>query len=169
MPRAREGAVVVNVPNTQYLYLYGGVAQEPMNGMAKLTVFGGSDCRWDIVKVSHTCDPTKVKGRYGFQGTFYDGKIYFFFGCQVFDKHLQERTCLNEIVTFDPFKEDVDIINPQHDPDRYLEPRKYFAAVLLGNSYYVHGGKDTADATMSSFIKIDMISFYWKDVQMSKV
>jgi hypothetical protein len=88
VPQAREGAVVVNVPGTNILYLYGGVAQEPMNGMAKLSVFGGSDCRWDILFPTYSCDVSKLKGRYGFQGTFYNNKIYFFFGCQVFDKHL---------------------------------------------------------------------------------
>ena len=49
VPRAREGAVIINLPHTNTCYLYGGVANEPLNGIAKLSVYGSTDCKWDIV------------------------------------------------------------------------------------------------------------------------
>jgi len=50
VPQAREGAVLINVPGTYDCFLYGGVASEPLNGIAKLKVFGpeSNECKWDI-------------------------------------------------------------------------------------------------------------------------
>jgi len=38
MPKAREGAVLVNLPGSKNFYLLGGVINEPNNGMAKLLI-----------------------------------------------------------------------------------------------------------------------------------
>lgn len=87
MPQAREGAVLVHVPQTNRFFLYGGVAQEPLKGIARLEVHGNTDCTWELVTPHNQEDqPKQVKGRFGFQGTFYNGKIFFFFGCQMYDK-----------------------------------------------------------------------------------
>jgi len=57
---------LINNPGTADFYLYGGVASEPMNGIAKLTITGYTSCKWDIVFPNYKCDASKLKGRYGF-------------------------------------------------------------------------------------------------------
>jgi len=72
MPQAREGALLMNEPGTQKFYLYGGVASEPMQGIAKLiTVAGSPECAWNILtevnkSLKYLCDGDKLGGRYGF-------------------------------------------------------------------------------------------------------
>jgi hypothetical protein len=68
VPQAREGAIIVNLPNTNTCYLYGGVANEPLNGIAKLSVYGSTDCKWDIVFPKVDASADKILGRYGFKG-----------------------------------------------------------------------------------------------------
>ena len=140
MPQAREGALLINVPYTNQCYLYGGVAAEPLNGIAKLAVNGTTDCKWDIVFPNYIGNAEKIIGRYGFKGIYYNGKIFFVCGCQVFDKMRKERLCLNEIVIYDPYNNEMTLKNPHHFPERLLVPRKYFAGFLLDNCYYCHGG-----------------------------
>lgn len=53
------------------MILYGGVAQEPLNGIAKLSVYSNTDCKWEIIFPNYICDGEKLKGRYGFQGVLY--------------------------------------------------------------------------------------------------
>ena len=169
VPQAREGAVILHLPESNQIYLFGGVAQEPMNGMAKLMLFGNTDCKWDIVFPHYKTDQSKIKGRYGFHGTYYNGKLYFFFGCQVFDKMRKERTCLNQIVIYDPFHNDIEMKYPFHEPDRFLTPRKYFAGFLLDNYYYIHGGIDTSGSILNSFIRINLDNLQWSDVLIPSV
>ena len=115
VPQAREGALLMNEPGTQKFYLYGGVANEPMRGIAKLvTVASSEQCKWDILteenkSLKYVCDADKLGGRYGFQGAYHKGKIYFFFGCQVYDALRKERDCVSEIVVFDPVKSEVSL------------------------------------------------------------
>jgi len=66
VPQAREGAVIINIPSTNKFYLYGGVAQEPLNGIAKLTVCGTNDCQWEIITPNYKTKKKTLKGRYGF-------------------------------------------------------------------------------------------------------
>jgi hypothetical protein len=81
VPQAREGALLINVPYTNQCYLYGGVAAEPLNGIAKLAVNGTTDCKWDIVFPNYIGNAEKIIGRYGFKGIYYNGKIFFVCGC----------------------------------------------------------------------------------------
>ena len=135
--------MLINIPDTNKFYLYGGVAQEPLNGIAKLTVNSHTDCKWEIINPNYIDKAQFLKGRFGFNGTFYDGKFYFLFGCQMYDKMLQERTCLNEIVIFDPYSNDLEVNYPFHVPEKLFIPRKYYAGFLLGNTYFCHGGVDS--------------------------
>lgn len=131
VPQAREGAILINIPQTNKYYLYGGVAMEPLNGIARLTVFSKTDCTWEIITPQIKTKTKTLKGRYGFQGTFYDSKFFFFFGCQIYDKMRLERTCLNEIVIFDPYTNEIKIKFPHHVPERNMIPRKYFGGFML--------------------------------------
>jgi len=49
VPQARTGAVLINIPGTNIFYLFGGVNSEPMDGIAKLSVYGSTDCKWEII------------------------------------------------------------------------------------------------------------------------
>ena len=81
----------------------------------------------------------------------------------------KERTCLNEIVIFDPYKNDVVVKYPYHNPERLLNPRKYFAGFFLHDKYYCSGGIETSGKVLcNSFIQIDLETLEWKDVKMAK-
>jgi len=64
IPQAREGALLLNHTGTNDFYLYGGVAQEPCKGLAKLNTekYPSNACKWDIAfpKYHDSCDPTKL-------------------------------------------------------------------------------------------------------------
>lgn len=152
VPQAREGAILLNLPGTNDFILYGGVAQEPLKGVAKLSIFGNTDCKWDINLTEYACDSEKLKGRYGFHGVYFNNKIFYFFGCEIYNKQLQERTCLNEIVIYDPYQNEINVQYPYHFPEKFLEPRKYFSGFLLHDTYYCHGGVDTKGKPLNSFI-----------------
>ena len=142
-----------------------------MDGIAELSVTG-ANCKWAIIETKKhdalTAGNEKIKGRYGFQGCYYNSKIYFFFGCQIFDKLKKERTCLNEIVIFDPCSHEISLKFPFHRPERMLNPRKYFAGFFLHDTYYCHGGIDTSAKILDSFISINLKTFQWSDVKYSR-
>jgi hypothetical protein len=108
--------------------------------------------KWDIVFPSYLNEQNKFKGRYGFEGHFYNGRIFYFFGCQIFDKMRKERTCLNQIVIYDPFANDMAVKYANHEPERLLIPRKYFSGFFLDNSFFSLGGIDTSGKILDSFI-----------------
>ena len=80
----------------------------------------------------------------------------------------KERACLNEIVIFDPYANEIVTKFPFHRPDRMLQPRKYFAGFFLHDTYYCHGGINTAGKVLHSFISIDLKTLEWKDVPYRK-
>lgn len=142
----------MHMPEMNTCILYGGVAQEPLNGIAQLAVYGNTDCKWDIIFPQYKCDSSKLVGRYGFQGLYYDKKLFFIFGCVIYNKQRKERTCLNEIVIYDPYTNELNVRYPFHKPDKLLNPRKYFAGFFLHDTFYCHGGIDTRGKVMRSFI-----------------
>ena len=168
VPQAREGAVLLNIPGTNKFYLYGGVAQEPLNGIAKLSVHGNNDCVWEIVKPNYLTQNKTIKGRYGFHGTYYQGKLFFFFGCQMYDKMRQERTCLDEVIIYDPYSSNLMVKVPQHAGSRELDPRKYFAGFFLHDTYYCHGGINTKGTMINQMIGINLDNLLWHDVAYAK-
>lgn len=48
IPQAREGAHLIENPDTNNIYLYGGVPQEPKGGIAMLTLKDHYQCKWNI-------------------------------------------------------------------------------------------------------------------------
>ena len=86
---------MIENPDTNQVYLYGGVAQEPLKGVAGLALNGPTRCKWDILKANYTAgkgrgaeldgdaegaededdedapDEGALKGRTGFRGCFY--------------------------------------------------------------------------------------------------
>ena len=75
----------MNEPGKSYFYLYGGVANEPMKGIAMLydvdSDAAGQDnlkmmAKWEILSdqngtLRYICDGDKLGGRYGFQGAYW--------------------------------------------------------------------------------------------------
>mmetsp|Transcript_28809 Transcript_28809/g.43493 ORF Transcript_28809/g.43493 Transcript_28809/m.43493 type:complete len:171 (+) Transcript_28809:145-657(+) len=80
----------------------------------------------------------------------------------------KERTCLNEIVIYDPYINDMVVQFPHHEPERMLIPRKYFAGFFLDSVYYCHGGIETSGKILNSFISINLDTLLWKDVKVLK-
>ena len=58
----------MHIEGTNTAILYGGVASEPLNGIAKVFCYGPTDCKWDIILLKYDCDADKLLGRYGFKG-----------------------------------------------------------------------------------------------------
>lgn len=90
--------------NDQFI-LYGGVAAEPLNGIAKLETYGTTDCKWDLItgiEYKGLSEGNRFVGRYGFNSVYFNRRMFFIFGCMLFDKERGERPCLNEIVILDP-------------------------------------------------------------------
>jgi hypothetical protein len=135
---------------------------EPLNGIAKLTVLGTTDCKWEIVTPHYRTKSGTLKGRYGFQGYFYDSKLYFFFGCQVYDKMRLERTCLNEIVIFDPYTNEASVKLAYHTPERLLKPRKYFSGFMLEGTFFSHGGIESNGKVLNEFISVNLDTLEWR-------
>ena len=73
-----------------------------------------------------------------------------------------ERTCLNEIVIYDPYTNDVTVKFAYHVPEKHMKPRKYFAGFLLGHIYYSHGGIESNGKILNEFLAIDLITLEWK-------
>lgn len=61
---AREGAVLNYLPEDNTFILYGGVASEPMKGIAQLKPYTG---KWDLItKLNYiSTNQDKLDGRYG--------------------------------------------------------------------------------------------------------
>ena len=49
VPQAREGANLMYLPDVGTYILYGGVAAEPMSGIAQLAIHGNTSCKWDLI------------------------------------------------------------------------------------------------------------------------
>ena len=97
---------------------------------------------------------------------FYNKKMYWIFGCVIYNKQRKERTCLNEIVIFDPYSKEMNVRNPYHVPERLLNPRKYMAGFFLHDTFFCHGGIDTRGKVLKSFIQINLDTMQWKDVKL---
>ena len=76
----------------------------------------------------------------------------------------KERTCLNQVVVYDPIINEMSVKYPHHVPDKMLIPRKYFAGVFMGHSFYCLGGIDTSGKILDSFVKVDLDTMRWEDV-----
>ena len=76
----------------------------------------------------------------------------------------KERTCLNEIIIFDPYANEMITKYPFHKPEKLLTPRKYFAGFFLHDTYYCHSGISSSGKVLHSFIGIDLETLEWKDV-----
>ena len=53
-------------------------------------------------------------------------------------------------------------------PERLLTGRKYFAAFLLDETFYFHGGIDSNGRVMDEFIELDMSTLIWKNIDTPK-
>lgn len=96
--------------------------------------------------------------------------MFFFFGCQIYDKMRKERYCLNEVVIYDPFNNVIDVKYPYHKPERLLVPRKNYAGFALYDTFYCHGGQtwmENGDQVLNSFIQVNMHTLEWKDVNLN--
>jgi hypothetical protein len=103
-----------------------------------------------------------IKGRYGFEGTCYNNKLYFFFGCQMYDKMRLERTCLNEIIIYDPYSNKLIKRIPYKVPDNSMfTPRKNYASFTLNNTFYCHGGINTKGKVLNKLDMINLDTLEW--------
>ena len=84
----------MSIPNTDRLYLFGGICQEPMSAMATFDVSRFKNAaKYRVIEKSQLHGDEKISGVFGFGSCVYKGKFYYFFGGLGFDKAARARLC----------------------------------------------------------------------------
>ena len=85
------------------------------------------------------------------------------------ERMTKTKNFVNEILIYDTKANIFTMKYPEHEPIRHLSGRRDYASFKMGNYFYFHGGIDSNDQSINEFVKINLDTLIWEDVNLTKM
>jgi len=99
-------------------------------------------------------------GRYGHSANLYKNSMLIFGGGCSYNVRLKTRVVMNEMWIFDFTCKEWKLLKTSGD---YIEPRRNHAACIVGSNFFVFGGVNIQEKSVSSISVLQMDRNKWKN------
>ena len=148
-PTARESPTMSRIGN--HIVLYGGNYPSVKE---ELVIFEIKKNRWFIPRVSG--DAPIYQDRFGHSACVLGEQLYIFGGEKVVERPEEFRPFLNDIVVFNTRDFSYSSLSYKCFNGKFIEPRKYHAAAITAQKFYVYGGIDAKSKCYSDLWELDL-------------
>lgn len=142
-------------------FMIGGMSSDTIKEIVEAEIFG-DQVIWKRTPYSSL---EQIQGRQCHSTVLYQGKMYVFGGCFMFNPKRQVRECTNQVLEFDGSEAKVQIVKCKGIS---VGSRKNHAAACFKGSMIVYGGQSENNLLLSDMLVFHLDTFEWVKIQLKQ-